>query len=198
MSEIKLTVVGHSYVRRLMEYRQRRVQHPEKLELGGKKFNLSYVHKGGVDYHFYNRSQRYKNKIIATSPQIIIVILGGNRVCSTQPVPEISIQMRQFHAWLKSTFPQTFIITAEVEPRFSFNPLLPPNHREESFKARRSAFNQAVKRNRDKHLMLRLADLLCDRDYFTWNGVHLEDLGNKVYWSALKGCLKEAIPKLSL
>ena len=94
--------------------------------------------------------------------------------------------------------PQAFIIPAEVEPRFSFNPLLPPNHKEESFKARRRAFNQAVNRNRDKHLMLRLADLLCDRDYFTWNGVHLEDLGNKVYWSALKGCLKEAIPKLSL
>ena len=78
MSEIRVTVVGHSYVRRLKIYREKEVQNPEKLELEGKKFNLSYVHKGGVDYKFYNQSEGYKNEIIATSPQIIIVILGGN------------------------------------------------------------------------------------------------------------------------
>ena len=190
-----ITVVGHSYVRRLKEYRESRIQRPQFIKVNGDRFRLSYVHKGGKDYAFYNQSPTYKLRILEKCPDIVIIILGGNKVCGQEPVPTISQQMRIFHSWLREALPNTLIITAEVEPRYSYNPLLPLDHTGESYADRRSAFNQAIKRMRDKDHMLRLATVLCDNYYFTRNGVHLRDAGNKVYWRALVGCLESAFDK---
>ena len=190
-----ITVVGHSYVRRLKEYRESHFRRPQFLSINGHRFRLSYVFRGGKDYSFYNQSNAYKLRILEKSPDIVIIILGGNKVCGQEPVPTISEQMRIFHAWLRGALPNSLIITAEVEPRYSYNPLLPPDHIGESYAERRSAFNQAVKRMRDKNHMLRLATILCDSYYFTRNGVHLCDAGNKIYWKALVGCLESAFDK---
>ena len=193
-----ITLIGHSYVRRLKEYRESRIKRPQFLIVNGQSFRLSYVHKGGKDYIFYNQSLKYKRRILEKNPDIAIVILGGNKVCGQEPVPVISEQMRVFHSWLREALPNSIIITAEVEPRYSFNPLLPLDHIGESYAERRSALNQAMKRMKDKDHMLRLATILCDSQYFTWNGVHLCNAGNKVYWRALVGCLESAFDKALL
>ena len=109
----KITLIGHSYVRRLMEYRKIHEKCPGVIEVDGKTFQPTYVWQGGQDYAFFNGSNFHKEVIIQSKPDLILVILGGNAVASGDiDIPVASRNMRTFFYWLQENFPNSLLIVA--------------------------------------------------------------------------------------
>ena len=69
---IKVTLVGHSYVRRLMEYRVNSGENESRITADGVVFDLEYVHKGGCGYEFFNSSDQHKKQIVGSRPDIVL------------------------------------------------------------------------------------------------------------------------------
>ena len=193
MSQLNLTLVGHSYVRRLRDYRRCVLNSQNEMVVDQVKVGLKYVFRGGRDYYYFNRSRRHKLQILRGNPDVILVVLGGNAVANRKPIPEATQEMRVFVKWLRDMMPNVVIIVAEVEPRYSWHPLLPRGYQGESFKERRNAFNQAIRRVQTKDCTLRIANCLCKRKYYDRKGVHLSQCGNEFYWELIRNVLKYAM-----
>ena len=147
---LKVTLVGHSYVRRLMDYRIENEESPFSMSVDNVSMTLSFVHQGGKGYEFFNSSEAHKAQIVMSRPDIILVILGGNGVSSGAEIPTVSAQMRKFHEWLRGACPGAIIIAAESEPRYDLNLTDNKGNPVESYKERRNAFNQALNRTKSK------------------------------------------------
>ena len=204
---LRVTCVGHSYVRRLMEYRMAQGDNPDLLEVDGRWLELSYVHKGGENYAFFNRSPQYRQRIVQSNPDIVLVVLGGNAVGSGVPIPEASREMRDFHFWMRKALPNAIIVIAECEPRYNTDceideedlaPLDEDGVHRETFWSRRNAFNQAVNRTKLKDFTLRTARYLNRREFYGRWGVHFNDRGNRFYWGMVKDCLAKVIIRFNL
>ena len=193
MSQLNVTLVGHSYVRRLRDYRRYVLHCQNELVVDQVKVGLKYVFRGGRDYYFFNRSRRHKRQILRGNPDVILVVLGGNAVANSKPIPEATQEMRVFIQWLREMMPHVIIIVAEVEQRYSWNPLLPRGYTGESFRERRNAFNKAILRVQMKDCTMRIANCLCQRNYYDRKGVHLSQLGNDFYWQLIHNVLKYVI-----
>ena len=197
---LKVTLVGHSYVRRLMEFRvmSEREEDASTISVDGMQMSLEFVHKGGTGYEFYNSSEALKARILKSKPDVILVILGGNGVSSKANIPDVSKEMRKFHEWLRENCPSAIIIAAESEPRYNLNLHDHLGNPVESYYLRRNAFNQALKRMRSKDFVLRTANYLNHRYFYTKNGVHLNARGNRYYWGMIKDCLGKVLDKYGL
>ena len=205
--EINLTMVGHSYTRRLRDYRNTHEGGASSMTLEGKAINLTYVHQGGQNYAFFNRSEVHKRRVVESKPDVVLVVLGGNAVGSGAPVPTGTREMRRYHRWLREALPGTVIICAEVEPRYNpdssvpedkLSPLDPDRKHRETYWYRRNAFNQAVNRMKDKDFTLRIGKYLNRRRFYDKSGVHLSRRGNRFYWGLIKDCLVKAFLKFQL
>ena len=194
----KITLIGHSYVRRLMEYRQNYEKYPGVIEVDGKTFQPTYVWQGGKDYAFFNKSNVHKDLIIESRPDLILVVLGGNAVASGDiEIPVASRDMRSYFFWLQENFPNSLLIAAEVEPRYDGQGPPSPDQ-EESHWERRNAFNQAVYRLPGKDFTHRVAKYLNHRNFYTFDGVHFSNRGNHFYWGMIKDTLSKVIKKFDL
>ena len=193
-----ITFVGHSYVRRLMAYRNTHERYPGVIEVNDRVFQPTYVWQGGKDYAFFNTSNVHKDLIIQSKPDLILVILGGNAVASgDMEIPVVSQDMRTYFYWLQANFPNSLLIAAEVEPRYDGQGPPSPNQ-EESHWERRNAFNQALYRMPGKHFTHRVAKYLNHRDFYTFDGVHFSNRGNRFYWGMIKHTLSKVIEKFEL
>ena len=196
---LKVTLIGHSYVRRLMEYRVAYEESPFSMSVDGVEMRLSFVHQGGCGYEFFKHSEPHKAEIVRSCPDIILVILGGNGVSSEAAIPTVSTQMRKFHEWLRLACPSAIIIAAECEPRYNLNMCDHKGNPVESYRLRRNAFNQAIKRmNRLKDYIFRTANYLNHREFYGRNGIHLNSRGNRFYWGMIRDCLGKVIDKFDI
>ena len=198
---IRVTLVGHSYVRRLRDYRIGQGDDESRLTVDGTEMQLSYVFQGGVNFKFFNSSGSHKTEIIKSNPEVIVVILGGNGVSSGTDIPLVSAEMRKFHAWLREVCPEAITIASESEPRFDKNPDQRGNNVPESHWCRRNAFNLAVGRMLKKRkcdFVLRTSTYLNHREFYDRFGYHLSDRGNHFYWGLVKETLARAVQKYRL
>ena len=191
----KVTIIGHSYVRRLRDYRSSTQRFPGVLTVDGKCFLLKYVCEGGKDYSFFNQSIKHKIDVVESSPDIVLVVLGGNAVGNMDiSIPEATEEMRRYFYWLQDWFPAALLVASEVEPRYNLT--LPAG--QESYWRRRNAFNQALKRMPGKHYTHRISIYLNHREFYTGNGVHLNDRGNHFYWGLISETLSGLAKKFGL
>ena len=193
----KVVLVGHSYVRRLKKYRHQHTGSQWEINEEGISVDLGYVFQGGQDYEFFNDSWHHKARILQENPDVVLVVLGGNAVANSVPTPQAAYQMHMFVNWLKRALPLSVIVIAEVEPRYNWHEGLPADHdpEVESFKTERNNFNQAVRRLRAKDFTLRVANCLCSRGYYNYDGVHFNDKGNKFYWEIIINTLKHVMER---
>ena len=197
-------MVGHSYVRRLKEYRENGHvpgKNEKIVSVDGVTMALSYVYRGGRGYEYFNSSDQHKVDIIESKPDIILVILGGNGVSSGKGIPLVSAEMRKFHVWLREACPGAITIAAECEPRYDLNPHDTGDDVQESHWERRNAFNLAVGRMLKKgkcDYVLRIAKYLNCRKFYDKLGVHLNNRGNRFYWGLVKETLAGAVEKYRL
>ena len=204
---VRLVIIGHSYCRRLGEFLLKMEGDAGHVMVDGTQVVVTYVHQGGVNYAFFNGSPYHKRLVVDSKPDVVLVVLGGNAVGRRDPIPQGVQEMRKYHGWLKGALPNAIIVCAEVEPRYNHDPSVPKGmispldrdgtHRE-TYWFRRSAFNQAINRMKDKDFTLRTAKYLNRREFFDRGGVHLNDRGNHFYWGLIKDCLAKVILRFHL
>ena len=171
---------------------------PFTISVDGIDMSLEFVHERGKGYEFFNSSELMKSQIVNSKPDIVLVILGGNGVSSKTDIPQVSAQMRLFHAWLREACPNVIIIAAECEPRYNLNLYDHLGKPVESYYLRRNAFNQALNRTKSKDFLLRTANYLNHRRFYGKNGVHFNARGNRFYWGLIIDCLSKAVDKFGL
>ena len=197
--ELSVLFIGHSYVRRARLYRQRKNLPVDNIQIEGINLKFKYFWRGASNYQHFNDIPYIKKFLITQSPDIIIIALAGNAVSSpsSYTMPKAQDEMRKFHRWLTSTFPNAKILPIEAEPRFNSHEELTITHDPlvESYHSRRKCMNHAIDRMKGKHGMIRVYTLLNDRSLFERDLVHLNKDGYKIYWELITNCLKFSLKK---
>ena len=195
MVVVRVLLIGHSYVRRARKYRFTQRMNAFRMWVGNVRLEFAYIYKGGTNYKFFNESMEYRNQILEHNPDVIFTILGGNAVASRgepqSKIEDATREMRVFHAWLRSRFPQALLVPGEVEARYNWHRGLPEGHVGESYKQRRRAFNKAIVRMKDKDYTLRLGEALHDKErYYEADGIHFKEEGNRRFWEFIVDTLR--------
>ena len=201
--EISVLFIGHSYARRAKEDRIEKGLDPNTIYIDNLKLNFKYIFKGGQNHKFFNENLKIRDEIKSHSPNIVITALAGNAVAKTSlyDMATAQLEMRKYYCWLNETFPQALIIPIEAEPRFNHHHELPPDHdpKNESYKTRRKAMNNAIQRMKGKHSTILLYKQLNDRDLFIRKEknpyVHLNQRGYEIYWGLIISGLRAALSK---
>ena len=201
--QLNVLFIGHSYVRRAREYRQKK-NLTHSILISNYKLNFFYFWIGGQNYTQFNSNPNtlagIKNVGNRNPPDIILVCLAGNAVArpSSFEMPLANHEMRVFHEWVKTSFPSAKLIPIEAEPRFNYHSELPKDHGKdgvikESYKSRRVSMNSAIKRDKSKDALCQLYNELNDIKYFIPYErnpyVHLNDEGYELYWKLIINCL---------
>ena len=174
---LSVLFIGHSYVRRAHLYRKDHNLPLNKLQIKNVSLNMKYYWRGGSNYKQFNDLPEIKKRILTHSPDIIIVALAGNAVSShsSYSMPEAQEEMRIFHRWLTTSFPNAKILPIEAEPRFNKHSELPKNHPDntESYHDRRKSMNHAINRMKGKHGTIRLFNALNEKPFSNPMNTHL-------------------------
>ena len=114
---MKYLVIGHSWVRRLADYRLLLPNGVDILGVGGATFRSAVP---------LLESYATRPEVRDQPPFLVIVVLGGNEVSNATSCAEVDnniiISCQEFCALIKERFPEAKIACCQVEDRFQLIP----------------------------------------------------------------------------
>lgn len=178
---MKVAIFGHSYVKQLARLGN------FKCVIEGQQCELEYIYKSGASYKTFLDDDYWLQKVFSYSPDMVVVILGGNDILNNVKNATIYEHCKQFYGQLKEGLPGAKIVAAQVECRFynEANKWNAPSELE--FKKRRNDLNCYLRRLKLKDYMHLIAgpNRLDNQAYFK-DAVHLSSAGIKKYFVLLK------------
>ena len=187
---MQVLVVGDSHVANIGRLGSGRFMHVNH------QVNIQYFGIKGAGFATFTPeklsklSQWYK-------PEIIISIIGGNTVSSTEDTKEIYRVGETYYKDLKEAFPGATIVATQIEARSYL-----PNNRfgapgYEIFQSRRVAVNNFIKalRYKDHVLMIGGPNRLDNLSLYESDGVHLTPVGYAKFYSLIKKLVKYVIDR---
>ena len=110
---MKVSLLGHSYVRDLSELNVRVFELSPSLQL-----EVSYFSFPGARFSSFLNNLSCLDELIDGRPDIVVVILGGNDFQNNTLISDVTKQCSCFYKYLREKLPQTRLIATQVELRF--------------------------------------------------------------------------------
>ena len=174
---MKYLVIGHSWVRRLADYRRLLPNGADILGVGGATFRSAVP---------LLESYAARPEVKTNHPFLVIVVLGGNEISnatSCAAVDRITIYCQEFCALIRERFPNTKIAVCQVEDRYQVLPRV-IIHDHKRFGNR---FNTWLNRWKGKDTLVTIkgARVLSNPDMYMVDGVHLNAGGYDLFCQRL-------------
>ena len=183
MHILRVLLIGHDYIRRIMEHLKSKVV--DSFTVGSVQVKVDFVYSEGADYARYNESSYLEDWIMEFKPDIILVVLAGNGIKTNIPVPVYYDALRDFYNWLRGKFPGVIIISSECETRFHEENLGSDIPNKEEYDRRKVAVNQVLYKMKYKNYMMRFGRTFDNRSFFDLKGEYLNWDGNEKYWETI-------------
>jgi len=179
MSEAKVMIVGHSYVRDLESFIG------GSFAAEGTRFRVSFYHKKGASYRNFLQDEEFFQRVRRVKPHFVIVILAGNSI--SHPKNVIARECEEFYGRLRYSCPNSTVISAQVELRFyqRNNRWNAPSGRD--YDSKRNWINDLLRRNMysDGMLVLEGRHGIDDRSLYR-DFVHLNQEGLSAYFAIIR------------
>ena len=183
--KLRVALFGHSYVKDLKKFGETSIHFSGDVE-----FALGYFPIPGATFSTFIEDFSYFDALKEFQPHYIIVILGGNDLKTSVKLGEIYKTCSEFYKILRNFFPDSIIISAQIENRF-YN----PNNRfgspcAKTFDFLRRHFNKHLKSKPYKDFILQVQgpNRLDKRENYR-DAVHLSSLGLRKYLEIIRRTL---------
>ena len=190
-SEMKLLIIGHSYVKSLSKLKI------NKFSVGERSVQIKFLYKSGATYDSILNKTQYLDLAEEYNPDFILIVLAGNSLNNSISNSKIYEQIREFYFALRSRLPKSYIISAQCELRFYGTENKWNSPTEFEYRKRRSSINKFLNRLKLKDYVLNISGpgRLDDKKYYKRDGVHLTDKGVKFYFRLIKSTVRYIIEK---
>ena len=175
-------IVGHSYVRDL--YNQYIYSCLNNLVINSERVEFKFVYYPGGKFSTFINNKELFNSIIDSSPDIIIVLLGGNDIATDVDLSIIKSDCTKFYSLLRDNFASTYIICAQIESRFLLRENRFKTPAVDKFYFLSNNFNNWLRNKsfKDRLLCIRGPGRLCNPNLYKADKIHLNHLGlNKLF-----------------
>ena len=200
--EMRLLMLGHSYVRDLKRFSDwHRDLHLELDNGFNIPIDVRFQAYPGKDYsHFLNNLELFE-LVREVKPEVVVIILGGNSIVNNVTNCEINTKAKEFYVHLNNVLPSGCLrLATQIEPRFPFegNRFGAPTAIE--YGRRRNVINNYINKQIKKSgavdgvIMLGGESYLNNEASFS-DGVHLKPVGLEKYKDAVLGGIKFALNK---
>ena len=191
---MKIAVFGHSYVRDIQC-----LENSDHIYVDGAPFNLKYFSFPGYCFRNFLSDPKLLVNLVAFSPDIVVVILGGNGVNIDSDLGVLKSDCENFYVLLKSKLPQAYVIATQIEHRHLYSVNRHGTPTADLYKKLANNFNKWLIRQpfKDKILMVNGENKLGNSKFFRSDGIHLNFEGRFLYFELLSNCLFDPIKSLS-
>lgn len=193
---MKVLLLGHSYVRDLKQF----IDSPIIKVKSNLYLELEFLTIPGSTFETFINSLSYLEKATNLSPDIIIIILGGNDIKINVPLQHIYHSCKEFFKLIKNKLPNAYCIVSQIEDRYHthINRFLTPTF--ENFRTLSNSYNRWLLRQdfKDRVLCIKGPNKLSNRTLYK-DSVHLNAQGLEKLYNIIKDTLiNTCIEKLKL
>ena len=183
MRNFQCLLFGHSYIRDLLTLGIKEITVDDKFTI-----ELNYVSKPGATITHYCNNLGLLDPLIASSPDILFVFLGGNDIRTDWSIYETISNYRTLIQYLSSKLPNVPIICAYIEPRFALPGGYFKSPEPSDYKAYARKFNNWLKRwdVPYRKFITWGSNRLENKELFKRDGVHLNERGLTLLWDLLE------------
>lgn len=183
MRNYRILLFGHSYIRDLQSLGNKEIIVDNKFTI-----ELSYLFKPGGTVAHYNSNKGLLDPLIASSPDVLFIFLGGNDLRTNWNIHDTIFNYKALVSYLASKLPNVPIICAYIEPRFALPDGYFRTPDQAVYKAYARKFNNWLQRwdVPYRKFMTWGSNRLENKDLFKHDGVHLNSQGISLLWELLE------------
>lgn len=183
MHNFRLLLFGHSYIRDLQSLGIKEITVDDKFTV-----ELNYIFKAGATINHYYNNKGLLDPLIASSPDILFVFLGGNDLRTDWDIHDTIFKYKSLIQYLSAKLPNVPIICAYIEPRFALPEGYFKTPEPSVYKAYARKFNNWLQRwdVPYRKLITWGSNRLENKDLFKLDGVHLNKEGLTLLWNLLE------------
>lgn len=183
MPSYRILLFGHSYIRDLQKLGNKEIDVDNKYSV---EFNYIF-RTGGTISHYWN-NKGLLDPLIASSPDILFIFLGGNDIRTDWNIHDTISTYKNLIQYLSSKLPNVPIVCAYIEPRFALPGGYFNTPEQSVYKAYARKFNNWLQRwdVPYRKFMTWGSNRLENRELFKKDGIHLNERGLILLWDLLE------------
>ena len=190
---MKVTVLGHSYVRDLAGYSNSILRISDSLI-----FEIQYIYVPGARFQTFIDRPHLIQQAAQYNPDIVIVLLGGNDISENVPLTNIREICSKFYSLLNSYLTNKFVISVQVEPRYLTRVNRHGTPAAQEYQRLSGYFNFWLKKQKFKNRLVCVCgpNRLSDPKLYKPDGIHLNQLGISRLFTILKFALVDTANRI--